>query len=56
VRFEHIYDRDNLIAQSPLPYGDITLFFVKHNKGRNWRLMEFNRESWLMLLSFPLDF
>jgi hypothetical protein len=44
VRFEHIYDRDNLIAQSQLPYGDITLSFVKHNEGRNWRLMKFNRE------------
>jgi hypothetical protein len=25
VRFDHIYDRDNLIAQRPLPYGDVTL-------------------------------
>jgi hypothetical protein len=43
VRFDHIYDRDNLIAQSPHPYGDVSLTFVKHNEGRNWRLIEFNR-------------
>jgi hypothetical protein len=56
VRFDHIYDRDNLIAQCPLPYGDVAFTFTKHNEGRNWKLIEFNRESWLMLLGFPADF
>jgi hypothetical protein len=55
VRFEHIYDRDNYIARSPHPYGDVTFTFVKHDEGRNWRMMEFNRQCWLMLLGFPLD-
>jgi hypothetical protein len=44
VRFEHIYDRDNMIAQSPHPYGDVAFSFVKHNEGRNWRSVEYNRE------------
>jgi hypothetical protein len=56
VRFEHIYDRDNCIALSPHPYGDVTFSFVKHNEGKNWRRMEFNMDCWLMLLGFPLYF
>jgi hypothetical protein len=56
VRFEHIYDRDDFIAQSTHPYGDVTFTFTKHNNGRNSRPIEFNRECWLMLLGFPSDF
>jgi hypothetical protein len=29
VHFERIYDWDNLIAQSPHPYGDVSFSFVK---------------------------
>jgi hypothetical protein len=56
VRFEHIYDRDNLIAQSPHPYGDVAFSFVKHNEGRNWRSVEYNHECWLLLMGFPFDY
>jgi hypothetical protein len=56
VYFEHIYDRDSFVALSPRPYGDVTLSFTKHNEGRNWQLMEFNRKCWIMLLGVPLDF
>jgi hypothetical protein len=56
VRFDYIYDRDNLIAQSPLTYGDFAITFTKHNEGRNWRLIEFNRECWPMLLVSRLIF
>lgn len=41
---------------SPIPFGNVTLTFVEHNKGRNWHAVNFNRECWLMLLGFPPDF
>jgi hypothetical protein len=55
VRFEHIYDRDNLITHSPHPYGDVYFSFLKHNEG-HWKALEYNQECWIMLLGFPLDF
>jgi hypothetical protein len=30
--------------------------FVEHNKGRNWCAINFNRECWMLLLGYPLDF
>jgi hypothetical protein len=43
VQFVHIYDRDRLISQSPHPYGDVNFSFSKHNEGRNWLQVEYNR-------------
>jgi hypothetical protein len=56
VGFEHVYDLNNLIAQSPHPYGDVYAPLVKHNEGGNWRLLEYNKECWLMLLGFPMNY
>jgi hypothetical protein len=56
VRFENAHDRDSLVINGPRPYGDVQFSFIRHNQGRNWRLMNFNRECWLMLLGFPLDY
>jgi hypothetical protein len=56
VRFRCAYDRNQLIQLGPIPFGNVTLTFVEHNKGRNWRDFNFNRECWLMLLGFPPDF
>ena len=56
VRFKHAYDRDRLIQQGPFMFGDVSISFVDHNKGRNWRAVNFNRECWLLLLGFPPEF
>jgi hypothetical protein len=39
VRFVGVYDRDNLVINSPHVYGDVQIHLVKHNKGRNWRAL-----------------
>jgi hypothetical protein len=44
------------VINSPHPYGDSQFSFVRHNQASNWRLLNFNRECWLMLLGFPLEY
>lgn len=56
VRFSNSLDRDRLIHIGTTVFGDVTLTFTEHNKGRNWRAINFNRECWLMLLGFPPDY
>jgi hypothetical protein len=56
VQFVHAYDRDELIAQSPIVFGDVSVSFYKHNQGRNWRLAQFNHECWLLVLGLPNDY
>jgi hypothetical protein len=45
-----------MIQLGPIPFGNVTITFVEHNKGRNWRAFNFNTECCLMLLGYPLDF
>lgn len=56
VRFAHVHDYDSMIHSSPHVYDYITLSFVKRNRGRNWKALQFNRECTLILMGFPLDF
>lgn len=55
VYFVHIYNCDAMIANGPHVYNDIMIIFVKHNPGRNWRVVNFNQESWMLLMGYPLD-
>jgi hypothetical protein len=34
----------------------VDVHFVRHNQGRKWRNLNFNRDCWLTLLGFPLDY
>jgi hypothetical protein len=45
-----------LVNNSPHPYGGVNFQVVHHNATRNWRVIQFNQECWLMLLGFPLDY
>lgn len=56
IRFKNVCDRDRLIEMSPFQFGDVSVSFVEHNKGRNWRAINFNRECWMLLLGYPPDF
>lgn len=49
-------DRDLFLHNSPHQFGDVAFTFQKHDKGRNFRALNFNPECWLMLLGFPLDY
>jgi hypothetical protein len=56
IRFRNVYDKDRLIQDSPFQFGDVSISFVDHNRGRNWRAVNFNRECWLMLLGYLPDY
>jgi hypothetical protein len=43
VHFVHAHDRDLMVNHSPDPYGGVDFTVVRHNQGRNWRAMQFNR-------------
>jgi hypothetical protein len=47
---ENVSDRDMLISSSPNQFGDVTISFVKHDEGSNWRGVTFNRDAWLLLV------
>jgi hypothetical protein len=56
VHFVHVHDRDILVNHSPYPYDDVQISFARHNQGRNWRTTNINRECWLTLMDFPLEY
>ncbi|KAJ1288605.1 hypothetical protein BS78_02G100600 [Paspalum vaginatum] len=56
VRFLFQHDCENLIENSPHAFDYINISFVKHNRGRNWKSVQFNRDCWVMLMGFPLDY
>jgi hypothetical protein len=37
VRFENLFNRDLLIANSPHLYGGVNFSVVRHNAAQNWR-------------------
>jgi len=55
VRFNYLFDKDNLIENSPHQYGDGTITFVAHNRAWNNRSAVMTHEVWLMLLGLDLD-
>jgi hypothetical protein len=48
-------DRDRLVDSSLHVFQDISICFVKHNEGINWRRARMNVECWIMLVGPSLD-
>ena len=55
VQFRHVRDRDRLVRDSPHAFGDVFISFTRHNEGRNWRRVNFNRICWLLIVGIPFD-
>jgi hypothetical protein len=56
VQFSSVLERDNLVLLGPQQYLDASFTAQRHNDAWNHRALYFNRECWLMLLGFPLDY
>nr|TKW37218.1 hypothetical protein SEVIR_1G034400v2 [Setaria viridis] len=56
VRLVRISDRNGLVLHSPHQHEGFNLEFINHNRGPNARRVTFNRECWLMLIGYPLDY
>jgi hypothetical protein len=56
LRFYFVFDRYNLIALGPQQALGFTITIIHHYEGWNQWALNFNRECWLMLLGFLLDF
>jgi hypothetical protein len=41
-----------LVNNSPHPYEGVNFHVIHHNAARNWRVIQFNQEHWLMLIGF----
>ena len=49
--------RDSLIASGPHTLDELSEFsLVRHNEGPNMRRPIIERDAWVMLLAFPLDY
>lgn len=55
VRFNYMHERDNLIHNSPHPYGNGTISFIPHNRAWNNHTAVMSNEVWLMMLGLNLD-
>jgi hypothetical protein len=56
VQFYSVLEHHNLVLLGPQQYLDATFTALRHNDAWNHRALFFNRECWLMLLGFPLDY
>lgn len=56
VRFASDHERDRFVLESPHPYDNVHISFVRHDQGRNWRRVLFNQECWLMIMGLPNDY
>lgn len=56
VRLGRVSDRDGLVLHGDHHHHGLTFSFTNHNRGANARRVQFNRECWLMLVGYPVDY
>lgn len=55
VQLHSVFDRDELVLQSPHRFDDVHTIFEKHDEGMNWRRFQLNRECWIFITGFHAD-
>lgn len=55
VQLHSVFDRDELVAQSPHRFDDVHIIFEKHDEGMNWRRYHLNRQCWIFIAGFHAD-
>lgn len=56
VKFNSVHDIDAMINTSPHQFDDVEITFKRNSEGLNGKGLAFNRECYLMLVGFPLDY
>lgn len=55
VRFNYIFERDNLIDMGQIPHGNGTITFIPHNEAWNNRTTLMTHDVWILMLGLNLD-
>ncbi|TVT99539.1 hypothetical protein EJB05_55088, partial [Eragrostis curvula] len=56
VKFDTILDRDRIADAGYIAFDDVHIRVIRHNEAANRSRVTFEREVWLMLIGFPLDY
>lgn len=51
----NVFDRDDLVSNSPHQFTNVYVIFQKHNQGLNWRNLVLNIDVWILLCGYPFD-
>lgn len=55
VKFTYMHQRDLLIQNSPIPYGNGSISFIPHDKAWNNRTAIMTHDVWMVLIGLNLD-
>lgn len=54
--FESTVQHAALLDASPIPFAHGHIIVERHDEARNFRVCNYTRQCWIMLLGFPLDY
>lgn len=55
VKFTYMHQRDLLIQNSPIPYGNGTISFIPHDRAWNNRTTIMTHDVWMVLIGLNMD-